>query len=67
MDIKEQKEINKLKKDLMQFAHELKIKSIKADFTKQTSVLGLKELIKNNEVSIKELKDLWKTGKQIGK
>ena len=52
------------KKELMQFAFDIKLRTMKADFVNKTSIMSFRELINMDEISVSELKKLWADGKK---
>jgi len=54
-----------IKKNFVEFCHELKSESMKEDLTKQTALVGLRQLVKNGDLTTKELRELWNNGKTM--
>lgn len=66
MKNKENKNKNKinLKKEFVKYCHDLKKDMVGHEMKKQTAIVSFKELIRKEEISIKELKKLWQNGRK---
>jgi len=60
-----EKKFFELKQGFASFVHGLKMEAIKRELQKQTTIIGLKENIRKDLLTDKEVKSLWENGKKV--